>query len=172
MYLEERSPPDARRGPALGAPAFSLDRPLDDAFQLSCGRWVDATALRRAVVASCGPLLSDVVIVGEDRQDVCLLAFTDEHACRTWLRTQLLDDDLPEYRPHLHALVWDEIAQELQTFNDRRPASFPRIARFSIMPDPPSREGGEVNNVGVLDDHAVRLRRVAQIEELYRRTRS
>jgi feruloyl-CoA synthase len=171
MYLEERSPPDSRRGPAFSAPPFPLQRPLDDAFRLSCGRWVDATALRRSVVASCGPLLSDVVIVGEGRQDVCLLAFTDEHACRTWLRAQLLDD-VPEYRPHLHALVWDEIAQELQTFNDRQPASSPRIARFSIMPDPPSGEGGEVSGGGVLDHHAIRRRRVSQIEELYRRTRS
>jgi feruloyl-CoA synthase len=141
-----------------------------DGFALACGTWVDAAALHRALIAATGPLLSDALLVGEDREAIGLLVFADEKACRTWLRAQL-GDGAPEDQPHMHVLIWDEIAQFLQDFNRRQGTTCRRIARFSIMIDPPSIAYGEITAQGALNRHAIVRRRSRQVEELFTRAR-
>jgi len=64
-----------------------FDGRIAENFKLSSGTWVDAGSVRLAVIAAAGALVDDVVIAGENRDEIGLLVFAGARA-----RAQFADE--------------------------------------------------------------------------------
>src|SRR5690606_42143537 len=58
---------------------------ISENFKLTSGTWVNVGAVRTAFVNALSPLLLDVVIAGENGDDLGVLAFANLPACRAAL---------------------------------------------------------------------------------------
>ena len=68
-------PEDPHRG-------FAFDGRLNEDFKLTTGVWVSVGPLRAAFLDAFQPLVRDVAIAGEARDEVAALVFPDLAACR------------------------------------------------------------------------------------------
>jgi feruloyl-CoA synthase len=110
-------------------------------FKLSTGTWVHVGALRARFVEHFVPLVRDVVIAGEGRNEVGALIFLSAKATREELQARLAS--LPGT------------------------GSSNRIARAMVLEDPPSLDAGEMTDKGSINQRAVLARRAGLVEELY-----
>jgi len=60
---------------------FTFAGRLAENFKLSTGVWVRATLLRDALLEAAAPLLADVLLTGDDADDVCAIVFLAPGAC-------------------------------------------------------------------------------------------
>jgi feruloyl-CoA synthase len=110
-------------------------------FKLSTGTWVHVGELRARFIEHCAPLVRDVVITGEGRDELGALIFPNGSADR------------------------GELNRRLASF----PAtgSSNRIVRAMVLEDPPSLDAGEMTDKGSINQRTVLSRRAALVEELY-----
>jgi feruloyl-CoA synthase len=111
-------------------------------FKLSSGTFVHVGPLRARFIEHFAPLVRDVVIAGEGRNEVAALIFLAG----------------PVNRTELHA--------RLKSFQST--GSSNRIARAMVLEEPPSLDAGEMTDKGSINQRAVLARRAALVEELYR----
>jgi len=111
-------------------------------FKLSSGTFVHVGLLRARFIEHFAPLVRDVVIAGEGRNEVGALIFLAD----------------PLNRGELHA--------RLKSFESS--GSSNRIARAMVLEEPPSLDAGEMTDKGSINQRAVLARRAALVEELYR----
>jgi feruloyl-CoA synthase len=111
-------------------------------FKLSSGTFVHVGPLRARFIEHFAPLVRDVVIAGEGRDEVAALIFPAGAA-----------------RP-------DELKARLATFPST--GSSNRIARAMVLEEPPSLDAGEMTDKGSINQRAVLSRRAALVDELYR----
>ncbi|HUN28135.1 MAG TPA: feruloyl-CoA synthase [Steroidobacteraceae bacterium] len=141
--------------PADHVRGLAFDGRLAEDFKLSTGTWVGTTALRARLLAEAHPVVQDVVIAGEGRDEVGALVFADVAACRA-----------------LGATDAEAVRARLQGALDRLAAlstgSSTYIARALLMEEPPSLAAGELTDKGSINQRAVVARRAALVEELYR----
>ena len=135
---------------------------LSENFKISNGAWVATGELRAAVLNACQPLASDIVIAGQDRDDIRLLIWVSpaerEHAGGP--AEGRLD-------PATYQRLADQLCDMLAAFNvDNRAASH-RIAAFRILHDAPSLGSGETTDKGYVNQRGVLQQRAALVEELY-----
>jgi feruloyl-CoA synthase len=144
---------DALRFIDAADPAQGLffDGRLAEDFKLSTGTWVSVGPLRTRFILHCAPHVRDVVIAGEDRDEVTALIFPDPDALRR------LGGGC--FRQALHEL--------LRSFAHQSAGSSNRIARAAILADAPSIEAGEVTDKGSINQRAVLARRAEIVERLY-----
>jgi feruloyl-CoA synthase len=110
-------------------------------FKLSTGTWVQVGALRARFIEHCAPLVRDVVIAGEGRNELGALIFPAGNPSAV----QLLD--------------------KLKTLPGT--GSSNRIARAMVLEEPPSLDAGEMTDKGSINPRAVLSRRKDLVEELY-----
>ena len=110
-------------------------------FKLSTGTWVRVGALRARLIEHFAPLVRDVVIAGEGRDEVGALVFPAGRASA------------------------EEYAARLKSFEST--GSSNRIARLMLLEEPPSLDAGEMTDKGSINQRAVLSRRAALVEELY-----
>jgi feruloyl-CoA synthase len=110
-------------------------------FKLTTGTWVQVGALRARLIEHFAPLVRDVVIAGEGRNEVGALLFLAGNAS-------------PQ-----------ELAARLRTLPST--GSSNRIARMLVLEEPPSLDAGEMTDKGSINQRAVLRRRAALVEELY-----
>ena len=110
-------------------------------FKLSTGTWVHVGALRARFIEHFAPLVRDLVIAGEGRNEVGALVFPAANASQ------------------------EEYARRLRTFQST--GSSNRIARLLLLEEPPSLDTGEMTDKGSINQRAVLSRRAALVEELY-----
>ncbi|WP_436644320.1 AMP-binding protein [Microbaculum sp. FT89] len=116
-----------RRGDAQEVLLF--DGRLSEDFKLSSGVKVRVGMLRAALLARCAPRADDVVIAGENADELVALVFpAAPHAA---------DPDLIE-----------RIAHALGAWNAENPSGSTAIARFAIAASGADREAGEVSDKG------------------------
>ena len=89
---------------------------LAEEFKLSSGTWVSAGRLRAQLIEALSPLVSDLLICGENRDRLAILAWP---------------------KAAIDAALEADIAARLRSFNAGRGAS-ERITSFSILREPPS----------------------------------
>ena len=111
-------------------------------FKLTSGTFVHVGPLRARVIEHFAPLVRDVVITGEGRDEVGALVF-------------------PAGTPDLA-----ELAQRLKTLPST--GSSTRIARALVLEEPPSLDASEMTDKGSINQRAVLKRRAELVEDLYR----
>ncbi len=110
-------------------------------FKLSTGTWVYVGELRARLIQHFAPLVRDVVITGEGRDEVGALIFPAAAASAEHLRDRLRT--LPST------------------------GSSNRIARIMLLEEPPSLDAGEMTDKGSINQRAVLARRKSLVAELY-----
>ena len=109
---------------ADGRATLAFDGRLAEDFKLSSGVKVRAGALRAALLAHCAPFAEEIVVGGENRDDLVALIFAAREAGA------------------------EEIGRALLAWNIAHPASSMRIARFALADFAPDRGRGEVSDKG------------------------
>jgi feruloyl-CoA synthase len=115
-------------------------------FKLLSGTWVQASILRRDLVAALAPLVADAVICAPNKEYLGALV---------WLNG-------PEQEGTRAAL-----AQKLTAFNSVRQGSASTIARMLILREPPSLEAGEITDKRSVNQRLALERRAADVATLY-----
>lgn len=123
---------------------------LAEDFKLFSGTFVRATRMRTELTDALAPLVKDVLIVGEGRDEVGALLVLSDSA----LQMSADDRDV-----RLRELVG--------AFNRARRAASRRIGRYAIFASPPNAELGEVADKGSLNVVVCRRVRRCEIEALY-----
>ena len=115
-------------------------------FKLLSGTWVQASIVRRDLVESLQPYVSDAVICAPDHPWLGALV---------WLTAP---DD---------AKLRAGLAQKLAAFNHARQGSADTIARLLILKDPPSAEAGEITDKRSINQRRVMERRADEVAALF-----
>jgi feruloyl-CoA synthase len=131
--------------PALG---LRFDGRIAEDFKLISGTWVNVGALRARAMADAPPHVLDVVVTGEGRDGLGLLAFLTPGA-----------RDAPDLREGLQR--W------LDALAAGGSGSSNRVERVMLMDEAPSAAHGELTDKGSLNQRAVLKRRAALVEVLY-----
>jgi len=130
-------------------------------FKLATGTFVRVGAVRTALLSAI-PVLSDVVLAGENRACVCGLAWLNPAEARTLLgREPEPDGDLITSEP-LRAYL----ARALAAHNDAAGSSA-RVERLLVLARPASLDDGEITDKGYVNQRKVLARRAALAELLY-----
>ena len=137
--------------PELG---LVFDGRVTEDFKLDSGTWVSVGTLRPDLVAACTPYAFDMVIAGQDKPFVGALIWPSPAALPT-----LGDNPLEK----LTAVLKARIAE----FNRTAGGSSRRVARFIVMTEPPSIDGGEITDKGYVNQRATLERRAALVDALY-----
>lgn len=112
-----------------GVPVFAFDGRLAEDFKLSSGVKVRTGPLRAGILAQCAPLADDVVISGENRDEIVALFF-------------------PAASSREDPAIVAQLAARLGTWNTANGSSSTRIARFDIATSPADRTKGELSDKG------------------------
>jgi feruloyl-CoA synthase len=115
-------------------------------FKLLSGTWVQASIVRRDLVESLQPYVSDAVICAPDHPWLGALV---------WLTAP---DD---------AKLRAGLAQKLAAFNHARHGGADTIARLLILKDPPSAEAGEITDKRSINQRLVIERRANEVAALF-----
>ena len=116
---------------------------ISEDFKLATGTWVHVGPLRASFIEHFAPLVRDVVIAGDRRNEPAALMFLAGNAS-------------PE-----------ELRARLTSFAEKSTGSSNRIARALVLEEPPSLDAGEMTDKGTINQRAVLARRSALVEELY-----
>jgi feruloyl-CoA synthase len=110
-------------------------------FKLSTGTWVRVGELRALLIQHFAPLVRDVVITGEGRDEVGALVFPAANAPR------------------------EEYLRRLKSLGST--GSSNRVARLMLLDEPASLDAGEMTDKGSINQRAVLARRQKLVAELY-----
>ena len=141
-YADERDP----------AAGFFFDGRIAEDFKLATGTWVSYGPLRARAIAHFAPLFVDVVLTGENCDEVGMIAFPDPGKLRE------LGDD---------AAVRRVLADKLNAFAASATGSASRIQRLIVTTEPPSLAAGEATDKGSLNARAVQRRRAELVASLH-----
>lgn len=122
---------------------------LAEEFKLDTGTWVSGGALRLQLVGALSPLVSDLLVCGEGRDAVGVLA---------WPAPGVDADDLAA------------VAAKLQVHNRENPGSSTRVRRFAFLREPPNAEAHELSDKGGVNQALAKRRRAEAVEHLYSAT--
>ncbi|ACG78928.1 AMP-dependent synthetase and ligase [Phenylobacterium zucineum HLK1] len=139
-----------------------FDGRVTENFKLATGTWVSVGPLRLALIEALSPVLEDAVIAGENRDEICVLAWVRrvEAAAVAGLGR---DASLAEIcrAPKLSAFIRERLAQH----NETAGGSSRRVARLLLLDAPAT--GDEIAEKGYINQRAVLRNRAAQVEALY-----
>jgi len=142
-----------------------FDGRISEDFKLATGTWVSVGPLRASIIAHCAPLVRDVVLAGENRDDVTALIIPDVDACRK-LGADLAPD-APAATVLGDARVRETFARFLAELSAPRRGTSARVGRAMFLAEPPSLDVGEITDKGSINQRAVLSHRAALVEQLY-----
>jgi feruloyl-CoA synthase len=143
---------------------FDFDGRIAEDFKLASGTWVSVGPLRARFIASCAPLVRDVVIAGINRDEVSALVILDLDGCRV-INPTLGSDDIAAAAAD--PSIRDAFRERLAKFLAASTGSSTRVARAVLLDTPLSIDLGEVTDKGSINQRAVLDARAALIEALY-----
>jgi feruloyl-CoA synthase len=143
---------------------FDFDGRIAEDFKLASGTWVSVGPLRARFVATCAPLVRDVVITGINRDEISALVVLDLDGCRL-INPTLPSDDLAAAAHD--RLIRDAFRERFQKLLAGATGSSTRITRAVLLDSPLSIDRGEVTDKGSINQRAVLEHRSALIETLY-----
>jgi feruloyl-CoA synthase len=130
-------------------------------FKLTTGTFVRVGAVRAALLSAV-PILSDAVLTGENRDQVCALAWLNPAESRALLGENPAPAGDLVVHDKLHALL----AQALAAHNDRS-GSAARIERMLILAHPADLDAGEITDKGYINQRTVLACRASLVDLLY-----
>jgi feruloyl-CoA synthase len=110
-------------------------------FKLSTGTWVHVGPLRASLIEHFAPLVRDVVLAGEGRSELAVLVFP---------------------APGFSAELFEKKFRTLQSSGSSN-----RVARFTVLDEPPSMDAGEITDKGTINQKAVLRRRAKLVDALF-----
>ena len=122
---------------------------ISEDFKLATGTWVHVGTLRTRFIEHFAPLVRDVVIAGEGRNELAALIFPNVEALQR------------QQKPR------DRFRQLLASFEQEAAGSSTRIVRAAVLEEPPSLDAGEITDKGTVNQKAVLARRRKLLDELY-----
>ena len=139
---------------------------LAEEFKLSTGTFVAGGQLHNDVLAQTSPVVSEVVVCGEGRDEVGVLLWLNPVACAAVLGATALDADEP-----IDGLARDErvlawLTERLRALGAGRGTSA-RVARFAILIQPPDVDAGEVSDKSSINQAITLSRRRDDVARLY-----
>ncbi|MDB5627581.1 MAG: long-chain-fatty-acid-CoA-ligase [Tardiphaga sp.] len=146
---------------ALG---LDFDGRISEDFKLGSGTWVSVGPLRARFVATCAPLVRDVVIAGINRDELSAIVILDLDGCRT-INPALPANDIAAAASD--PLVRAAFKRSLAQFAAGATGSSTRIARAVLLDTPLQIDAGEVTDKGSINQRAVLEHRAALIEDIY-----
>jgi feruloyl-CoA synthase len=141
-----------------------FDGRLAENFKLGTGTWVHVGVLRTAVLAACAPVLQDLVICGEARDQVGILAWPNMTACRDLVGREGAADPVSIARD---PEVLEAVLRGIRAHNRTHPGASTRIARVHLLAEPPSIDANEITDKGYINQRAVLERRVDLVHGLF-----
>ena len=150
------------RDPACG---FFFDGRIAEDFKLATATWVSYGPLRAHALAHFAPLFVDVVLTGENRDEVGMIAFPD------LVKLRALATDVPADADAATVVASRAVRRALQTKLEALAASATgsarRIERLVVATDPPSLAAGEATDKGSLNARTVLRQRAGVVETLH-----
>src|SRR5258708_24489920 len=116
-------------------------------FKLSTGTWVHVGPLRAVFIEHFAPMVRDVVIAGEGRNELAALVFPN---------FGISDNEARK-----------DFDSRLKSFMMKSTGSSNRVSRVLILEEPPSLDAGEMTDKGTINQRAVLGRRQSLVEKLY-----
>jgi feruloyl-CoA synthase len=141
---------------------LAFDGRTAEEFKLASGTWVSAGTVRVQAVAATGGALSDAVVCGLNRDEICLLGFLNEAWCQ-----RLVGEALPLAELAHHPKVIVAVKEGLQKHNAANPKPSARIARILLQESPPQADAGEITEKGYMNQGRTLDLRKDQVEMLY-----
>lgn len=146
---------DANRG-------MRFDGRLSEDFKLQSGTWVRAAGLRLELLSTLAPFAADLVVTGQDRNEIGLMIFPNREAIQAAGYT--LDDDKGAYVcPKLRA----DLERRLKERAAGTAGSSTRVTRAIVLAEPQSLMDGEITAKGNLNFRMVLTRRADLVTRLY-----
>ena len=130
-------------------------------FKLETGTFVRVGAVRTALLSAV-PVLSDVVLAGENRDYVSALGWLNAAEARKLIGGDTSQDGDLIVHEALHA----HLAGALAAHNDAAGSSA-RVERLLVLAQPPSLDAGEITDKGYVNQRKVLARRAGLVEMLY-----
>jgi len=149
-------PGDPHRG-------LRFDGRIAEDFKLATGTFVSVGPLRARAIAAGAPYIQDVVVTGLNRNEVGALVFPTA-AVRALAG---LPADAPLAQVLAHPAVLGKFQQVADELARQATGSASRIARLTLLADPPSIDKGEVTDKGSINQRAVLKVRDALVAALY-----
>ncbi|MBX3519756.1 MAG: feruloyl-CoA synthase [Xanthobacteraceae bacterium] len=156
--LKFEDPNEPRKG-------LLFDGRLTEDFKLSTGTWVSVGPLRTQIINRFQPYMRDVVLAGENENDVTALGIPDMPAIRA-LHPEL-EKNLSDAEVLASEAVRAKVRGRLAAFQRESTGSSNRLARILLMDEPPSMDAGEMTDKGSINQRAVLGRRADLVKELY-----
>lgn len=143
------------------AKGLVFDGRVTEDFKLDTGTWVSVGVLRPDLVAACSPYIHDSVITGQDKPFIGAMLWPSPAGLAA-----LVADPGPG--TPLEKLV-AILRERLVAFNAGAGGSSRRVARFTILTEPPSIDAGEITDKGYVNQRATLERRADRVAALYER---
>jgi feruloyl-CoA synthase len=143
---------------------FDFDGRISEDFKLASGTWVSVGPLRARFIATCAPLVRDVVIAGINRDEISALVILDLDGCRV-VNPALFADDIAAAASN--PIIRRAFADRLVKFLAGSTGSSTRITRAILLETPLSIDRGEVTDKGSVNQRAVLEHRAELIEAIY-----
>lgn len=156
--LKFEDPNEPRKG-------LLFDGRLTEDFKLSTGTWVSVGPLRTQIINRFQPYMRDVVLAGENENEVTALGVPDLPAIRALhpeLETKLSDAEVLNSE-----IVRAKVMERLTAFKRESTGSSNRLTRILLLEEPPSMDAGEMTDKGSINQRAVLGRRTNLVKELY-----
>ncbi|HKQ76522.1 MAG TPA: feruloyl-CoA synthase [Blastocatellia bacterium] len=163
---------DAARLVDAGDPAKGLEFAgrVSEEFKLTSGTWVRTSALRIKAIAALAPVAQDVVVAGQDRNDIRFLIFPNLAGCRSLCAES--SEGTPPDELLADARVRERVRAGLAKLKAEGAGSSTYATHAMFLTEPPSIDAGEITDKGYINQRAVLERRAELVEELYAATTS
>jgi len=140
---------------------FVFDGRVSEDFKLATGTWVSVGPLRLSFLNHFKAIAQDVVIAGQDRDDIGALVFPNFQAL-----AKIAPGLAPEDAVH-DARVKAAFGEHLKAMAASATGSSTRVARLVLLTEPPSIDRGEVTDKGSLNQRLLLANRNGDVEALY-----
>ncbi len=141
-----------------------FDGRLAEDFKLTSGTWVQVGTLRVALIAACSPVVQDMVVCGEGRQNIGVLAWLNAAGAA---KVAGLDATTPLSALANHPVVRAHVEAALKKWNTAQSGLSTKVGRAILLPDAPSIDANEITDKGYINQRAALERRSAEVERLF-----
>ncbi len=141
-----------------------FDGRLAEDFKLTSGTWVQVGTLRVSLIAACSPAIQDLVICGEGRGNIGVLAWLNAAGAA---KIAGVEPATPLSELSRHPKVREHVAAALKKWNATQSGLSTKVARAVLLPDAPSIDANEITDKGYVNQRAALERRAAEIERLF-----
>ncbi len=138
---------------------------VSEDFKLQTGTFVAAGPVRANALRYLSPLIRDVVLAGENRAYLALLAWPNIAECRVVAGPAC--SDLSDVEIIAHPRVLATIRAALEQHNQQHASTSQRIARLLLLHEPPSSAENEITEKGYVNQRRVLERRASDVMALY-----